>query len=199
MESLYDQSPQPGKQKESKVAKPQGKQQASATKRNSKIYFKTFGIRFRSPDKMLPPFKQPLQMKIRVKRREKEMGTLKRFLFQKNRVTSKAYEIFRNKNFKKSNVKHWPKEQIHLYISNNNTKHLCFQIQSVSPALFLEQLSAQVASSLASVSASNISAKERNSINKQQSLIQSTSQNKKNKKKKPQTQQQTTRKGQTSR
>lgn len=26
MESLYDQSPQPGKQKESKVAKPQGKQ-----------------------------------------------------------------------------------------------------------------------------------------------------------------------------
>lgn len=50
--------------------------------------------------------------------------------------------------------------------------------------MYLEQLSPQVASSLASVSASNISAKERNSINKQQSLIQSTSQKKRIKKKK---------------
>jgi len=47
----------------------------------------------------------------------------------------------------------------------------------------LEQLSPQVASRLASTaSAPNISAKERNSINKQQSLLQSTSQKKRKKK-----------------
>lgn len=83
-ESLYDQSPQVEKQRESKFVKPKAKQQVSTIKRNSKIYFKTFSLRFRSPDKMFPPFKQPFQTKIRVKRTEKEMDSLKRFLFQKN-------------------------------------------------------------------------------------------------------------------
>lgn len=66
-----------------------------------------------------------------AKRTEKETDSLKRFLFQKKQLTqnlNKAYKIFRNNFFKKSNIKHWPKEQIHLYISNNNTKHLHLQI-----------------------------------------------------------------------
>lgn len=41
---------------------------------------------------MLPPFKKPFQKKIRAKKKptEKEMGILKRFIFQKKPVILKS-------------------------------------------------------------------------------------------------------------